>query len=109
MALSVALLRPDLVEGCAVVNARILPETLALLPSSPDLGGMPVFVGHGVADPVFPVANGRRARDLLTRLGAKVVYHEYRGAHELTSDMVIDVADWLRATRRDGGGSVVRS
>lgn len=103
MALSVALLRPDLVDGCAVVNGRVLPETLALLAGRPDLRGMPVFVGHGAADPVVPVAKGRRARDLLASLGARLVYREYAGGHDLVPDMVADVVDWLRAARHAGG------
>jgi phospholipase/carboxylesterase len=96
MALSVALLRPGLVAGCAVLNARILPETLRLLPASPELSGLPVFVGHGRADAVVPVAKGRSARDALTRMGAEVAYREYDGDHEVTVEMVAEVADWLR-------------
>jgi len=96
MALSVALLRPSLIGGCAVVNGRILPETLDLLPAGPDLGGMPVFVGHGTADTVVKVDRGRAARDALKGMGASLTYREYRGAHEVTLDMVTDVAAWLR-------------
>jgi phospholipase/carboxylesterase len=102
MALSVALLRPGLVSGCAVVDARILPETLALLTDPPDLGGMPVFVGHGARDPVVPVDRGRRARDALSKMGARLTYREYPAGHEVTPGMVADVTGWLGAalTRR---------
>jgi phospholipase/carboxylesterase len=106
MALSVALLRPSLIGGCAVLNGRILPETLDLLPAGPDLGGMPVFVGHGTADAVVKVDRGRAARDALKDMGASLTYREYRGAHEVTLDMVTDVAAWLRTNlaehRRSG-------
>lgn len=96
MALSVALLRPALIGGCAVLNARILPETLALRPDRPDLDGMPVFVGHGIADQVVKPDRGRSARDVLDGMGARLTYREYRAGHEVTSEMVADVADWLQ-------------
>lgn len=108
MALSVALLRPGLLAGCAVLNARILPETLRLLPAPPALGGLPVFVGHGRADTVVPVAKGRSARDALTRMGAGVAYHEYDSDHEVTAEMVADVADWLRTCKAGPRESAVR-
>lgn len=98
MALSIALLRPGLIGGCAVLNARILPETLALRPDRPDLGGLPVFVGHGTADAVVRPDRGRNARDVLDSMGARLTYREYRAGHEVTADMVADVADWLRST-----------
>lgn len=107
MALSVAFLRPDIVDGCAVLNSRILPETWKLLPARPDLGGMPVFVGHGVADAVVRVEKGRRARDTLAGHGAKLTYREYDSAHEISLDMVTDVAEWLRMhlPERHAGGA----
>ena len=107
MALSVVLLRPGLIDGCAVLNARILPETLALRPDRPDLDGMPVFVGHGTADAVVRLDQGRSARDALNSMGARLEYREYRGGHELTAEMVADVAEWLRSrlARRNGMAS----
>ncbi|QIS10722.1 alpha/beta hydrolase [Nocardia arthritidis] len=108
MALSVALLRPDLIAGCAVVNGRILPETLALLPERPDLDGMPVFVGHGISDPVVKIDKGRNARDLLEDMGAGLTYREYRGGHDITPDMVADVVAWVRITLAQGLGGRCR-
>jgi phospholipase/carboxylesterase len=101
MTLSVALLRPDLIDGCAAVNGRILPEALALLPSEPRLAGLPVFVGHGVEDAIVKVDKGRSARAALQRMGASLTYREYGGAHEVTPAMVADVAEWLRMTLAD--------
>ncbi|GAA4551956.1 alpha/beta hydrolase [Amycolatopsis samaneae] len=105
MALSVALLRPGLISGCAVVNGRILPETVALLPRLPDLGRLPVFLGHGVADAIVKIDRGRNARDALARMGARLEYREYRGAHEVTPGMVADVVAWLRTILAECGES----
>jgi phospholipase/carboxylesterase len=98
MALSVVLLRPDLVCGCAVVNGRILPEILSLLPDRADLSGLPVFLGHSTADVIVDVDRGRSARDTLTSMGAALSYREYHGTHEITADMVADAVQWLQMT-----------
>ncbi|MFI9503886.1 alpha/beta hydrolase [Nocardia sp. NPDC052566] len=98
MALSIALLRPDLIHGCAVINGRILPETLALLPNRPDLARLPVFVGHGISDATITIDRGRNARDALESMGARLTYREYRGGHDVTPDMAADVMAWLRTT-----------
>ncbi|MFI6172151.1 alpha/beta hydrolase [Nocardia sp. NPDC051052] len=98
MALSVALLRADLITGCAVLNGRILPETLALLPNRPDLACLPVFVGHGISDTTVKIDSGRSARAALEGMGASLTYREYRGGHDITPDMVADVVAWLRTT-----------
>lgn len=96
LALAVLLLRPDLVDCCAVRNSRVLPETLALLDADPDLAGTPVYIGHGVADPVVPVERGRLAAATLARFGATVTHREDPGGHDLTPAAVHDVAAWLR-------------
>lgn len=46
----------------------------------------PVFMAHGVYDPVVPVVAGRATRDLLQKAGLFVEYYEFRGAHEITMD-----------------------
>jgi phospholipase/carboxylesterase len=95
MALSVLLLRPDLIDGCAVLNARILPEALAGQPDIVAIDGVPVFVGHSVGDTVVPVHKGRRTRESLAGAGVALTYREYQGHHELTAEMVADIARWL--------------
>jgi phospholipase/carboxylesterase len=95
MALSILLLRPDLINGCAVLNARILPEALERQPDGVALDGVPVFVGHSLGDMVVPVHKGRITRESLARAGAALTYREYQGDHELTAEMVADIARWL--------------
>lgn len=94
MALGVALARPDLVEGCAVVNARVLPQALARIGD----GGAcstSFFVGHGLDDETVPVVRGRAVRDTLARLGAAPCYREYAAGHDVTAGMLADVSAWL--------------
>ena len=55
----------------------------------------PVAVGHGSHDPVIEVEWGRRARDVLERAGADVLYRETPMFHQIDPDYVRDVARWL--------------
>jgi phospholipase/carboxylesterase len=55
----------------------------------------PVAIGHGTRDPVIEVEWGRRARDLLERAGADVLYRETPMFHQLDPRFLAEVAGWL--------------
>src|SRR5437660_8502019 len=55
----------------------------------------PVAIGHGTHDPVIEVEWGRRARDLLQRAGADVLYRETPMAHQIDPDFLREVGSWL--------------
>ena len=66
----------------------------------PDLAGrvgLPVFIAHGVSDPVIGASFGRQARDLLEQGGLVVEYHEHAGGHAIHPDHVADARLWLGA------------
>jgi phospholipase/carboxylesterase len=56
----------------------------------------PVAIGHGTHDPVIEVEWGRRARDLLERAGADVLYRETPMFHQLDPRFVAEVSGWLQ-------------
>ena len=55
----------------------------------------PVAIGHGTHDPVIEVGWGRRARDLLERAGATVLYRETPMFHQIDPHFLREVARWL--------------
>jgi phospholipase/carboxylesterase len=55
----------------------------------------PVAIGHGTHDPVIEVEWGRRARDLLQEAGGDVLYRETPMLHQIDSDFLHEVAEWL--------------
>ena len=66
---------------------------------SPDPGlarGLPVLHAHGVADNVIPVEFARRAREILTALGAELSYHETPMAHAIDPRLLPEAAEWVR-------------
>ena len=56
---------------------------------------VPVFLGHGTADPVVPYARGIAARDALLGLGNPVEFHDYPMQHSVSPDETRDVHAWL--------------
>jgi len=65
----------------------------------------PMAIGHGTLDPVIGVEWGRRAKEVLERAGAEVLYRETPMDHQIDPGFVREVADWLRAKlgSADGG------
>ncbi len=56
---------------------------------------VPVFIGHGIYDPVVPVLAGRATRDLLQGAGLPVEYYEFQGGHEFSRDELAKVKAFL--------------
>jgi phospholipase/carboxylesterase len=98
-------------QGCALTLAlglrrsgRPRPAGLlamsGFLPERDDLeydfsSAPPVFIQHGVADPLISVEQGRRTVARLAAEGVPVVYREYQMAHEVAPESVQDAMAWL--------------
>jgi phospholipase/carboxylesterase len=57
----------------------------------------PVAIGHGTLDTVIEVEWGRRARELLERAGADVLYRETPMFHQIDPEFFREISDWLRS------------
>lgn len=57
----------------------------------------PVFMGHGMFDPVVPQVLGERSRDALRALGQPVDWHSYPMAHQVCPQEVADLAEFFGA------------
>jgi phospholipase/carboxylesterase len=55
----------------------------------------PIFMAHGQADPVLPIALGAQSRDLLRASGYSVEWHEYPMAHSVCNAEVADLREYL--------------
>ncbi len=58
----------------------------------------PIFMAHGLYDPIIPIAAARRSRELLARLGYDVEWHEYPMPHSVAPQELDDIGAWLRRT-----------
>jgi phospholipase/carboxylesterase len=55
----------------------------------------PVFLAHGLQDPVVPLVLGERARRQLETAGYALEWHTYEMGHAVSPQEVADIAAWL--------------
>jgi phospholipase/carboxylesterase len=56
---------------------------------------VPIFLAHGVADPIVPVQRAVASRDVLLALGHDVEWHEYPMEHSVCLEEIQDLNRWL--------------
>ncbi len=56
---------------------------------------LPMFLGHGIADNVVPLALGIATRDQLLKLGYDVDWHQYPMPHSVCPEELEDISSWL--------------
>ena len=56
----------------------------------------PIFMAHGVQDPVVVLQRAEESRDLLARLGHRVQWHTYPMPHSVHPREIADIAAFLR-------------
>jgi phospholipase/carboxylesterase len=95
MALHTGLRYPARLCGVMALSCFLpLPETLAAEASAANRE-VPIFMAHGTADAVIPLARSRRAVNALQALGYAVEWREYRMAHAVCPEEIDDVSRWL--------------
>lgn len=63
--------------------------------ANPVSRGVPIFMAHGTADPMIPLARAQSSRDLLLQLGHAVEWSEYRMPHSVCPQEIADIGAWL--------------
>lgn len=63
---------------------------------SPANADVPIFMAHGRADPMIPLARATASRDALRTLGYAVDWHEYPMAHAVCPQEIGDLNRWLQ-------------
>ena len=64
--------------------------------ASPANRKTPIFMAHGLYDPIVPYVMGTTSRVTLTGLGYAVEWHEYPMQHSVCAEEVQDIGAWLR-------------
>jgi predicted esterase len=91
IAASLLLLAPGTLAGAILMRPMVPLEP----EQRPDLGGVPVLMLAGRADPIVPHAETERLAALLRRCGADVTLHWQPGGHGLAREEPALARDWL--------------
>ncbi|MDC8786497.1 alpha/beta hydrolase [Roseateles koreensis] len=95
MTLLAGLRYPQRLAGLAGLSGYLpLPDSTAAERHGANLE-TPIFMAHGSRDPVVSINRGQSSRELLTRLGHTVEWHEYPIEHSLCMEEVQALNDWL--------------
>ncbi len=62
---------------------------------APGAASQPVFMAHGLHDPVVPYAAGEQSAALLRKLGFAVDWHRYPMPHAVCAEEIADLGDWM--------------
>ena len=96
MSYSIALTRPDLVKGIAIMSGRLIEEIKPFIAAKDKLQKLKIFISHGTKDNVLPVQNAREAAAFLKTLNINFSYKEYPEEHTISNEMFNDLLQWLK-------------
>ncbi len=96
MSYSVALTRPDLVKGIAVLSGRLLEEIKPLIASKEKLRPLRIFISHGTNDNMLAVHYAKDSVAFLKTLGLNPTFNEYDVGHQVNAGMLGDLVKWLK-------------
>jgi phospholipase/carboxylesterase len=91
MAIGLMFLEPSICAEAVMLSGCIVPSFV-----QPGVRlDARIFMSHGKLDQVLPVELGRQAANVLREHGAKVEYHEYPIAHEVSLPCLRDIQAWF--------------
>ncbi|MFT3761432.1 MAG: dienelactone hydrolase family protein [Pseudoxanthomonas sp.] len=57
----------------------------------------PIFMAHGLGDPVIPLLYAKNSSEALQRAGYGIDWHSYPMAHQVCAEEIRDLGDWMGA------------
>jgi len=60
----------------------------------------PIFLAHGLSDPMIPITRAITTRETLLGLSYPVEWHEYAMGHQVCPQEIADIAQWLNQIYR---------
>ena len=88
------LLQQPLLGMLALSSYLPIPERILEAPNTVNQA-TPIFMGHGVYDPVVPMQLGQKTQEFLVSQGYHVSWHTYPMEHSVNMDEIRDVGIWL--------------
>lgn len=96
MTLQTGLRHPEPLAGMMCLSGYLPLASVAGAERTEQSKSTPIFMAHGVQDPVVPFARAEDSRKVLESLGYQVEWHAYQMQHTLCLEEVQDIAKWIR-------------
>ena len=96
IALQTGLRHPERLAGIMALSTYLpVADTLAAEASAANRD-VPIFMAHGLHDPLIPIERAQMSRKLLESAGYRVEWHEYAMEHSVCAEEIADISSWLR-------------
>jgi phospholipase/carboxylesterase len=96
MTLQTGLRHPEKLAGMLCLSGYLPLSSVAGTERSEASLATPIFMAHGVQDPVVPFARAEESRKVVEALGYQVEWHAYPMQHTLCLEEVQDISAWIR-------------
>jgi phospholipase/carboxylesterase len=96
MTLQTGLRHPEKLAGMLCLSGYLPLASVAGAEHTQASLGTPIFMAHGVQDPVVPFARAEESRKVVEALGYQVEWHAYPMQHTLCLEELQDIAKWIR-------------
>ena len=96
MTLQTGLRHPEKLAGMLCLSGYLPLSSVAGAERSEASLGTPIFMAHGVQDPVVPFTRAEESRKVVEALGYQVEWHAYPMQHTLCLEEVQDISAWIR-------------
>jgi phospholipase/carboxylesterase len=88
MSYNIALTRPDLIKGAALMSGRLIEEIKPFAVVKEKLQHLNLFISHGTNDNVLPIDYARTANTYFKSLDINALYKEYNAVHTINQEML---------------------
>ncbi|MER2999222.1 alpha/beta hydrolase [Pontibacter populi] len=86
-----------MVTGILAFSGRILQEIRPLVQQNAPLQQLKVYISHGTQDNTLPVHYAREAKEYLLNLEVHLTYNEQNIGHQINSQVISSMINWLQA------------
>ncbi len=95
MTLMTGLRHPRRLAGLVALSGYLPLADRTAAEASAANASVPIFMAHGHADPMIPIARANASRDALRALRYAVQWHEYPMPHAVCASEITDLNHWL--------------
>lgn len=95
IALAAGLRRKAPVAGLIALSTYLPGASSAATHLTTAATGQPIFMAHGVGDPVIPLVYAEQSAQALKQLGFEVQWQRYPMAHQVCAEEIRDLGDWM--------------
>jgi phospholipase/carboxylesterase len=96
MTLQTGLRHPERLAGLLCLSGYLPLADKTAAEHHPASLATPIFMAHGIADPVVPLIRASQSRQALAAQGYQVEWHDYPMQHSLCQEEVDHISAWLK-------------